>query len=79
MATTYPILQAPEERLVYTVTEAGEMLGIPRAFADELVARGSLQDGGRSGEYYIATVAQGPAWTRFFEPSRHSPSRPEGA
>jgi excisionase family DNA binding protein len=35
-------LQAPEERLVYTVAEAGEMLGISRAFAYELVARGEL-------------------------------------
>ena len=31
-----------EERLVYTVAEAGEMLGISRAFAYELVARGEL-------------------------------------
>jgi excisionase family DNA binding protein len=42
MTTTYRILQAPEERLVYTVAEAGEMLGISRAFAYELVARGEL-------------------------------------
>lgn len=38
----YRTLQAPEERLVYTVAEAGEMLGISRAFAYELVARGEL-------------------------------------
>ena len=31
-----------EERLVYTVQEAGELLGISRAFAYELVARGEL-------------------------------------
>lgn len=31
-----------EERLVYTVAEAGELLGISRAFAYELVARGEL-------------------------------------
>jgi excisionase family DNA binding protein len=42
MTTTYRTLQAPEERLVYTVAEAGEMLGISRAFAYELVARGEL-------------------------------------
>jgi excisionase family DNA binding protein len=34
--------QTPEERLVYTVAEAGELLGISRAFAYELVARGEL-------------------------------------
>jgi len=32
----------PAERLVLTVAEAGEMLGISRAFAYELVARGEL-------------------------------------
>ena len=42
MTTTYRTLHAPEERLVYTVAEAGEMLGISRAFAYELVARGEL-------------------------------------
>jgi excisionase family DNA binding protein len=42
MTTAYRTLQAPEERLVYTVVEAGEMLGISRAFAYELVARGEL-------------------------------------
>ncbi len=42
MTTAYRILQAPEERLVYTVAEAGEMLGISRAFAYERVARGEL-------------------------------------
>jgi len=30
------------DRLVYTVTEAGALLGISRAFAYELVARGEL-------------------------------------
>jgi hypothetical protein len=30
-----------EDRLVYTVAEAGELLGISRAFAYELVARAS--------------------------------------
>ena len=42
MHTTYRTLQTPEERLVYTVAEAGELLGISRAFAYELVARGDL-------------------------------------
>jgi excisionase family DNA binding protein len=42
MTTAYRTLQAPEERLVYTVAEAGEMLGISGAFAYELVARGEL-------------------------------------
>jgi excisionase family DNA binding protein len=42
MTTAYRTLQASEERLVYTVAEAGEMLGIYRAFAYELVARGEL-------------------------------------
>jgi excisionase family DNA binding protein len=32
----------PVERLVFTVAEAGELLGISRAFAYELVARGEL-------------------------------------
>jgi excisionase family DNA binding protein len=31
-----------EDRLVYTVAEAGALLGISRAFAYELVARGEL-------------------------------------
>jgi excisionase family DNA binding protein len=34
--------QADEERLVWTVEEAGRMLGISRAHAYELVARGEL-------------------------------------
>jgi excisionase family DNA binding protein len=42
MHTTYRTLPTPEERLVYTVAEAGELLGISRAFAYELVARGEL-------------------------------------
>ncbi len=42
MTTPYRTLQTPEERLVYTVAEAGELLGISRAFAYELVARGEL-------------------------------------
>jgi excisionase family DNA binding protein len=42
MTTAYRTLQTPLERLVYTVAEAGEMLGISRAFAYELVARGEL-------------------------------------
>ena len=33
---------AGEERLVYSVAEAGALLGISRAFAYELVARGEL-------------------------------------
>ncbi|HXN62267.1 MAG TPA: helix-turn-helix domain-containing protein [Acidimicrobiales bacterium] len=43
MHTTYRTLSTPEKRLVYSVAEAGEMLGISRAFAYELVARGELQ------------------------------------
>jgi excisionase family DNA binding protein len=31
-----------QDRLVYTVSEAGELLGISRAFAYELIARGEL-------------------------------------
>jgi excisionase family DNA binding protein len=42
MHSTYRTLPPPEERLVYTVAEAGELLGISRAFAYELVARGEL-------------------------------------
>ena len=42
MTTTHRTLQSSEERLVYTVAEAGELLGISRAFAYELVARGEL-------------------------------------
>jgi excisionase family DNA binding protein len=42
MYTTDRIPRTPEERLVYTVVEAGELLGISRAFAYELVARGEL-------------------------------------
>ena len=42
MSTSIRTLQAPDDRLVYTVAEAGELLGISRAFAYELVARGEL-------------------------------------
>jgi excisionase family DNA binding protein len=42
MTTTYKLIEPPTERLVYTVAEAGELLGISRAFAYELVARGEL-------------------------------------
>jgi excisionase family DNA binding protein len=42
MTTTYRTFEPPNERLVYTVAEAGELLGISRAFAYELVARGEL-------------------------------------
>jgi excisionase family DNA binding protein len=42
VTTPYRTLSTPEERLVYTVAEAGELLGISRAFAYELVARGDL-------------------------------------
>lgn len=42
MYTTYRTPQTPEERLVYTVAEAGELLGISRAFALKLVARGEI-------------------------------------
>jgi excisionase family DNA binding protein len=37
-----PISSSVEERLVFTVAEAGELLGISRPFAYELVARGEL-------------------------------------
>jgi excisionase family DNA binding protein len=42
MSTLIRTSQTPDERLVYTVAEAGELLGISRAFAYELVARGEL-------------------------------------
>jgi excisionase family DNA binding protein len=37
-----PLHVRGQERLVYTVAEAGELLGISRAFAYELLARGEL-------------------------------------
>ena len=40
--TTEAIPAENEERLVYSVAEAGALLGISRAFAYELVARGEL-------------------------------------
>ena len=40
--TTGGASAAGEERLVYSVAEAGALLGISRAFAYELVARGEL-------------------------------------
>jgi excisionase family DNA binding protein len=42
MTTTRRTPQNPDERLVYTVSEAAELLGISRAFAYEPVARGEL-------------------------------------
>lgn len=43
MNTQIETLSTPSaDRLVYTVAEAGELLGISRAFAYELVARGEL-------------------------------------
>lgn len=42
MNTSIRTLQTPDDRLVYTVAEAGKLLGISRAFAYELVARGEL-------------------------------------
>ena len=42
MTISHRTLQSSEDRLVYTVAEAGELLGISRAFAYELVARGDL-------------------------------------
>ena len=42
MSIPGPVAPATGDRLVYTVTEAGELLGISRAFAYELVARGEL-------------------------------------
>ena len=43
MSTSMRTLQTPDERRVYTVAEAGELLGISRAFAYELVAGASSQ------------------------------------
>jgi excisionase family DNA binding protein len=41
--TSSPAFRAAHgDRLVFTVAEAGELLGISRAFAYELVARGEL-------------------------------------
>jgi excisionase family DNA binding protein len=40
--TTGGAWAAGEERLIYSVAEAGALLGISRAFAYELVARGEL-------------------------------------
>ena len=40
--TSSPSRVAGDDRLVFTVAEAGELLGISRAFAYELVARGEL-------------------------------------
>ncbi len=42
MTTSIRTPQTADDRLVYTVAEAGELLGISRAFAYELVARGEL-------------------------------------
>ena len=42
MTTTYKIVEPPADRLVYTMAEAGEVLGISGAFAYELVARSEL-------------------------------------
>jgi excisionase family DNA binding protein len=41
-AEGHALLKDPGDRLVYTVSEAGNLLGISRAFAYELVARGEL-------------------------------------
>ena len=38
----YPVTRPDDERLVVSVAEAGALLGISRAFAYELVARGEL-------------------------------------
>ena len=42
MTTSHTPPLGSEDCLVYTVAEAGELLGISRAFAYELVARGEL-------------------------------------
>ena len=42
ISTSTPAHVAGDDRLVFTVAEAGELLGISRAFAYELVARGEL-------------------------------------
>jgi excisionase family DNA binding protein len=40
--TSTPARLGGDDRLVFTVAEAGDLLGISRAFAYELVARGEL-------------------------------------
>jgi hypothetical protein len=40
MTTSIRTPQTPDDRLVYTVAEADELLGISRAFAYELIAPG---------------------------------------
>jgi excisionase family DNA binding protein len=42
ISASSPTHVADDDRLVFTVAEAGELLGISRAFAYELVARGEL-------------------------------------
>jgi len=42
MSTFIGTPRTNDDRLVYTVPEAGELLGISRAFAYELVARGEI-------------------------------------
>lgn len=42
MNKTQPDEAVSSERLVYSVSEAAELLGVSRAFAYELVARGEL-------------------------------------
>ena len=41
MSTSIRTPQTPDDRLVYTVAEAGELLEISWAFASELVTRAS--------------------------------------
>jgi excisionase family DNA binding protein len=42
MTSVNPLLLSGTDRLVYSVTEAGQLLGISRAFAYELAARGEI-------------------------------------
>jgi excisionase family DNA binding protein len=42
MSTLIRTLPTPDDRIIYTVAEPGELLGLSRAFAYELVARGEV-------------------------------------
>jgi excisionase family DNA binding protein len=42
MSTLNPLSSSWNDRLVFTVAEAAQLLGVSRAFAYELVARGGI-------------------------------------
>jgi excisionase family DNA binding protein len=42
MSSLNPLSSSWNDRLVYTVAEAAQLLGVSRAFAYELVARGEI-------------------------------------